>query len=176
MRACFTAPEGKKLISADYSQIELRVLAHLSRDETLLAAFREGADIHARTASLLFDAPPSEITPDQRRNAKTINFGLIYGMGPQKLAQELKIPLSEAKAFMARYFERLQGLKHFYENVEEMAREQGYVTTLAGVAAPCRTFRPKASRRVRSPASGHQHAHSGQRCGHHQARHACRPR
>ena len=63
MRACFTAPEGKKLISADYSQIELRVLAHLSRDETLLAAFREGADIHARTASLLFDAPPSEITP-----------------------------------------------------------------------------------------------------------------
>ena len=67
MRACFTAPEGKKLISADYSQIELRVLAHLSRDETLLAAFREGADIHARTASLLFDAPPSEITPDQLR-------------------------------------------------------------------------------------------------------------
>ena len=136
MRACFTAPEGKKLISADYSQIELRVLAHLSRDETLLAAFREGADIHARTASLLFDAPPSEITPDQRRNAKTINFGLIYGMGPQKLAQELKIPLSEAKAFMARYFERLQGLKNFYENVEEMAREQGYVTTLAGRRRP----------------------------------------
>ena len=136
MRACFTAPEGKKLISADYSQIELRVLAHLSRDETLLVAFREGADIHARTASLLFDAPPSEITPDQRRNAKTINFGLIYGMGPQKLAQELKIPLSEAKAFMARYFERLQGLKHFYENVEEMAREQGYVTTLAGRRRP----------------------------------------
>ena len=94
------------------------------------------ADIHARTASLLFDAPPSEITPDQRRNAKTINFGLIYGMGPQKLAQELKIPLSEAKAFMARYFERLQGLKHFYENVEEMAREQGYVTTLAGRRRP----------------------------------------
>ena len=118
------------------AQIELRVLAHLSRDETLLAAFREGADIHARTASLLFDAPPSEITPDQRRNAKTINFGLIYGMGPQKLAQELKIPLSEAKAFMARYFERLQGLKHFYENVEEMAREQGYVTTLAGRRRP----------------------------------------
>ena len=124
------------LVDADYSQIELRVLAHLSRDETLLVAFREGADIHARTASLLFDAPPSEITPDQRRNAKTINFGLIYGMGPQKLAQELKIPLSEAKAFMARYFERLQGLKNFYENVEEMAREQGYVTTLAGRRRP----------------------------------------
>lgn len=136
MRTCFIAPAGHLLISADYSQIELRVLAHLSRDEALLAAFREGTDIHARTASLLFDVPQEAITPDQRRNAKTINFGLIYGMGPQKLARELSISLSEAKAFMARYFERLQGLKHFYESVEEMAREQGYVTTLAGRRRP----------------------------------------
>ena len=136
MRACFTAPAGMRLISADYSQIELRVLAHLSRDETLLSAFREGADIHARTASLLYELPQESVTPDQRRNAKTINFGLIYGMGPQKLAQELKIPLSEARAFMARYFERLQGLKQFYENVEAQAQEQGYVTTLAGRRRP----------------------------------------
>ena len=136
MRACFTAPEGKKLISADYSQIALRVLAHMSQAEPLLAAFREGTDIHARTASLLFDVPQSEITHDQRRNAKTINFGLIYGMGPQKLAQELKIPLSEAKAFMSRYFERLRGLKLFYEDAERQAREQGYVTTLAGRRRP----------------------------------------
>lgn len=136
MRSCFTAPVGKKLLSADYSQIELRVLAHLSRDETLLAAFREGADIHARTAGLLYDVEPSAITPDQRRNAKTINFGLIYGMGPQKLAQELKISLAEARTFMARYFERLQGIKTFYEGVEELAREQGYVTTLAGRRRP----------------------------------------
>ena len=136
MRACFMAPAGKKLISADYSQIELRVLAHLSRDETLLAAFREGTDIHARTASLLYDLPQEAITPDQRRNAKTINFGLIYGMGPQKLAQELKIPLSEAKHFMGRYFERLQGLRRFYESVEEQAKAQGYVTTLAGRRRP----------------------------------------
>ena len=132
MRACFTAPEGKVLLSADYSQIELRVLAHLSRDETLLASFRSGADIHARTASLLYDVAVADVSPDQRRNAKTINFGLIYGMGPQKLAQELKIPLTEAKAFMKRYFERLHELKRFYENVEELAREQGYITTLAG--------------------------------------------
>lgn len=130
MHTCFTAPEGKKLISADYSQIGLRILAHLSRDETLLTAFHEGAGIHIRTASLLFDTPPFKITSDQRRNTKTIGFGLIYGMGPQKLAQELKIPLSETRTFMARYFERLQGLKHFCENVEEIAREQGYVTTL----------------------------------------------
>ena len=136
MRACFTAPEGKKLISADYSQIELRVLAHMSQDETQLAAFREGSDNHARTASHLIDVPQSEITHDQRRNAKTINFGLIYGMGPQKLAQELKIPLSEAKAFMSRYFERLRGLKLFYEDAERQAREQGYVTTLAGRRRP----------------------------------------
>lgn len=136
MRACFIAPEGKRLISADYSQIELRVLACLSRDETLLAAFRDGADIHMRTASLLFDRPSTEITPDLRRNAKTINFGLIYGMGPQKLARELNISLAQAKDFMSRYFERLQGLKQFYEGVEEQAREQGYVTTLAGRRRP----------------------------------------
>lgn len=132
MRACFTAPEGKALISADYSQIELRVLAHLSRDETLLAAFRQGEDIHARTAGLLYDVDVEDVSPDQRRNAKTINFGLIYGMGPQKLARELNIPLAEARAFMQRYFERLQGIKRFYEDVERQALEQGYVTTLAG--------------------------------------------
>lgn len=132
MRACFTAPEGRALISADYSQIELRVLAHLSHDATLLAAFREGEDIHARTAGLLYEVDVRDVSPDQRRNAKTINFGLIYGMGPHKLARELNIPLAEAKAFMQRYFERLQGIKRFYENVERQALEQGYVTTLAG--------------------------------------------
>lgn len=132
MRACFTAPEGRSLISADYSQIELRVLAHLSRDETLLAAFRKGEDIHARTAGLLYDVDVGEVSPDQRRNAKTINFGLIYGMGPQKLARELNIPLTEAKSFMQRYFERLQGIRRFYEDVERQALEQGHVTTLAG--------------------------------------------
>lgn len=132
MRACFTAPEGRSLISADYSQIELRVLAHLSHDETLLAAFRRGEDIHARTAGLLYDVDVKEVSADQRRNAKTINFGLIYGMGPQKLARELNIPLAEAKTFMQRYFERLQGIRQFYENVERQALEQGHVTTLAG--------------------------------------------
>ncbi len=132
MRACFTAPEGRLLVSADYSQIELRVLASLSRDPALLDAFRNGRDIHAGTASLLFDVPLEEVTPDQRRSAKTINFGLIYGMGPQKLAGELRISLAEAKAFTARYFERLTALKAFYDTVDEQAREQGYVTTPAG--------------------------------------------
>lgn len=132
MRACFIAGPGRKLISADYSQVELRVLAHMSQDAALLDAFRHGADIHARTAALIYDLPQAEVSPDQRRNAKTINFGLIYGMGAQKLGQELKIPLTEAKAFIARYFERLTGLKAFYENVEADARRHGYVTTLGG--------------------------------------------
>ncbi len=132
MRSCFTAAEGNLLVSADYSQVELRVLAHMSQDPTLLAAFRDGADIHRRTASLLFDLPPEDITPDQRRNAKTINFGLVYGMGPQKLGQELHISTKEAKAFIERYFSKLQHLKDFYDSVEDLARTQGYVTTMAG--------------------------------------------
>ncbi|MEW5772736.1 MAG: DNA polymerase I [Thermodesulfobacteriota bacterium] len=132
MRACFRAPEGRLLVSADYSQVELRVLAHFSGEPALVNAFTRGEDIHARTAALLHDKEPAEVTPDERRGAKTINFGLIYGMGPQKLAQELAIPLKEAKAFIERYFERLSGLKAFYESVERHTVETGHVTTLAG--------------------------------------------
>ncbi len=132
MRSCFVAAPGKLLVAADYSQIELRVLAHLSQDPTLVQAFQNNEDIHSRTAGLLFDKSPEEITPDERRNAKTINFGLIYGMGPQKLARDLQISLKEAKAFIERYFSRLEKLKSFYDAVEEQAREQGYMTTLAG--------------------------------------------
>ncbi|WP_165174774.1 DNA polymerase I [Desulfovibrio sp. ZJ369] len=132
MRACFIAGPGQCLVSADYSQVELRVLAHISQDAALLDAFRQGEDIHARTAALIFDLPPEQVSPDQRRNAKTINFGLIYGMGAQKLAQELKISTAEAKDFIGRYFARLTGLKAFYEDVEAAAKRQGFVTTLGG--------------------------------------------
>ncbi len=132
MRACFVAGPGNVLVSADYSQIELRILAHMSQDPTLLDAFRKGEDIHARTASLIFDMPQDRVLPDQRRMAKTINFGLIYGMGATKLAQELKIPTTEAREFIDRYFGRLSGLKAFYARVIDSAREQGYVVTLAG--------------------------------------------
>jgi len=121
-----------ELISADYSQVELRVLAHMSQDAALLAAFCNGEDIHTRTAALVYDLPPERVNPELRRNAKTINFGLIYGMGAQKLAQELKITNNEAKVFMARYFARLSGLKVFYDTVEAQAKQQGYVTTLGG--------------------------------------------
>ena len=132
MRGCFMAASGKKLVSADYSQVELRVLAHCSQDPTLIDAFRHDKDIHSSTAALLFDEPLEAVTADQRRDAKTINFGLIYGMGPQKLAGELRISLKEAKEFIARYFEKLQHLKEFYDQVEKDAKAQGYVATLAG--------------------------------------------
>lgn len=132
MRSCFIAGPDNLLVSADYSQVELRVLAHMSQDAALLEAFRNGEDIHARTAALVYDLPSDQVSPDQRRNAKTINFGLIYGMGAQKLAQELKISSNEAKEFIARYFERLTGLKEFYEEVEAVAKRQGYVSTLGG--------------------------------------------
>lgn len=132
MRTCFVAAAGMALISSDYSQIELRMLAHMSRDSTLLAAFREGLDIHTHTASLIYDVPMEKVSKDQRRNAKTINFGLIYGMGALKLAQELKVTLNEAKAFIANYFSRFEGLKEFYENVVHEAKRTGYVLTLGG--------------------------------------------
>ncbi|OLN27919.1 DNA polymerase I [Desulfovibrio sp. DV] len=132
MRDCFIAAPGNKLVAADYSQIELRVLAHLSGEPALLDAFAHGADIHARTAALLFDTAEADVAPDQRRQAKTINFGLLYGMGPQKLSRDLGIKLDAAKAFIARYFERLPGLSAFYDGIVESAKAQGFVTTLAG--------------------------------------------
>ena len=132
MRACFVAGIGCALISSDYSQIELRVLAHMSKDKALLTAFRQGADIHTHTASLIYDRPMEEVTKEMRSNAKTINFGLIYGMGASKLAQELRLSLTAAKEFIENYFARLSGLKVFYDEVVAQAKRTGYVETLAG--------------------------------------------
>ncbi|WP_243440129.1 DNA polymerase I [Fundidesulfovibrio soli] len=132
MRSLFIAGPGKVLASADYSQIELRVLAHFSGDPTLLEAFRDSQDIHSRTAALLFDRPASAVTPEQRRQAKTINFGLLYGMGPQKLGRELGLTLAEAKDFIAKYFEHMGKLKEYYQTLVDQAKAQGYVTTMAG--------------------------------------------
>jgi DNA polymerase-1 len=130
MRSCFVAGPDNLLVAADYSQIELRVLAHMSGDPTLLDAFAAGDDIHARTAGILFDT--AEVTADERRKAKTINFGLLYGMGPQKLGRELGISLKEAKEFIEVYFSKLARVRQFYEEIEEGAKSLGYVTTLAG--------------------------------------------
>ncbi|PIE68816.1 MAG: DNA polymerase I [Deltaproteobacteria bacterium] len=132
MRGCFVAQPGYKLVAADYSQIELRILAHMSQDPHLLDAFARKEDIHARTAALLFDKDPDEVLVSERSKAKTVNFGLLYGMGPQKLGRELGMSLKEAKAFIERYFSTLVKVRELYATVEEQARVNGYVTTIAG--------------------------------------------
>jgi DNA polymerase-1 len=132
IRAAFVAPAGSVLIAADYSQIELRVLAHLSGDPALLDAFRRGQDIHARTAAEVFDVLPATVTPDMRRVAKVINFGILYGMGPQRLANELAVPLAEAQRYIASYFERYASVRRYLESVIAEARERGFVTTILG--------------------------------------------
>ena len=132
MRYCFTAKDGFEMLSSDYSQIELRVLAHLSGDSELIAAFKNNEDIHARTASILYGISIDDVTKNQRGFAKTINFGLVYGMGARKLAKNLKISVSDAKIFIDRYFEKLSRLKLFYEEIKENAHRDGYVTTITG--------------------------------------------
>jgi DNA polymerase-1 len=132
MRACFNAADGNMLAAADYSQVELRVLAHFSKDPALIDAFRHDEDIHARTAALIHEKDIADVTDSERRGAKTINFGLIYGMGVQKLARELKIKQTEAQEFTDKYFEKMATLKAYYDTIVEDALKHGFVTTLAG--------------------------------------------
>jgi DNA polymerase I len=132
IRRAFIAAKGSRLLSVDYSQIDLRVLAHLSGDPTLVSAFQSGEDIHARTASELLGMKPGQVDADARRIAKTINFGIIYGMGPQRLAAQLGIALSDASDYIKRYFERLPGIRTFMDETVRKARETGYVTTMYG--------------------------------------------
>ncbi len=146
MRSCFTAKPKHLLVSADYSQVELRVLAHFSKDKNLCQAFLNKEDIHTRTASLLYDVDLKEVNSDMRRHAKTINFGLLYGMGVRKLAEDLHISQQEAKKFMEKYFARFEQIKKFYEEVENFARENAYVITLAGRQRPLQNILSKDQR------------------------------
>jgi DNA polymerase-1 len=130
IRKGFIADEGHVLLSADYSQVELRVFAHYSGDAAFLEAFSEGEDIHRRTASEILGLPVQAVTPDMRRIAKAINFGIIYGMGAQKLSEELGIDLKTAKDYIAKYYERYQGVVRYREKTVAFARDKGYVTTL----------------------------------------------
>ena len=132
IRTAFVPALGWTLLSADYSQIELRLLAHISRDPVLTEAFRTGQDVHARTAAEIFDTDMDAVTSEQRREAKTINFGIIYGMGAQRLARTLRIPFKTAQEYIAQYFARYQGIKTYMDEVVASAREYGYVTTLRG--------------------------------------------
>lgn len=131
IREMFTPNDGYELfLSADYSQIELRVLAHLSKDENMTAAFLKGDDIHARTAAEVFNTPMEEVTKEQRRRAKAVNFGIVYGISDFGLAKDLGISRHEAKEYIEKYFEKFSGIKAFIDDTVKHAKEKGYVTTM----------------------------------------------
>ncbi|RIL08955.1 DNA polymerase I, partial [bacterium] len=132
VRRAFVAPPGWKLVSADYSQVELRIAAHICQDPGLRAAFAAGADIHRATAATVLGIPPEAVTADQRRFAKVVNFGILYGMGAQALAQQTGSTTKEAQAFIEVYFAGFPNIKRYIEDTKRQAREQGYVETLLG--------------------------------------------
>lgn len=132
IRRAFVAEHGHQLVSADYSQIELRLLAHIAEDETLLAAFHNDEDIHSRTAAEIFSVKPEDVTRDQRRVAKTVNFGIAYGLSPHGLSTRLDIPVEEAREIIDRYFTRYAGIRRYLEETVERARRSGFVETLSG--------------------------------------------
>ena len=130
IRRGFVPRAGWKLLAADYSQIELRLLAHLSHDRNFVDAFNAGGDIHRQTAAIIFDVPLESVTPEMRGRAKTINFATIYGQGPHALSRQLGIAHAEARDFIAKYFERFEGVKRYLDSMVEFAREHGYVQTI----------------------------------------------
>jgi DNA polymerase I len=132
VREAFIAPPGHKIASADYSQIELRIMAHISEDEALLRAFREGMDVHRATAAEVFSVAPGDVSSEQRRYAKVINFGLIYGMSSFGLARNLGIDNTAAKNYIQRYFERYPGVKEYMDETRLSAKSKGYVETVFG--------------------------------------------
>jgi DNA polymerase-1 len=136
IRAAFTAAPGHLLLAADYSQIELRLLAHYSKDPLLVEAFRRGDDIHTLTASQVFGVPPLMVTPDHRRQAKVVNFGIVYGLSAFGLSQNLGIEPAEAKKFIEAYFEKYRGVRAFIDRTLEETRRDGLVKTLFGRVRP----------------------------------------
>ena len=136
IRKVFVPEDGFVFLDADYSQIELRVLAHMSGDEKLIQAYREAEDIHRLTASQVFHVPLEEVTPLQRRNAKAVNFGIVYGISSFGLSQDLSITRKEAAAYIQKYFETYPGIKGFLDGLVEQGKEKGYVTTMFGRRRP----------------------------------------
>ena len=130
IRKMFVAKEGCVLLDADYSQIELRVLAHIAKDEIMINAFKNGEDIHAMTASQVLGIPLSEVTKEQRSSAKAVNFGIVYGIGEYSLSQDLKISVKEAKAYIESYLEKYAGVKKYMEDIKKFARDSGFVKTM----------------------------------------------
>jgi DNA polymerase-1 len=136
IRKAFVAPEGSQLIVADYSQIELRILAHMSEEPVLIEAYKEGKDIHALTASQIFDVAIDEVTPDQRAAGKTVNFGVLYGMGSRRLADDLDISTKQAKTYIENYFARYENVTDFFDELVDTARDKGYAETMFGRRRP----------------------------------------
>jgi len=132
VRRAFIAEEGYKLMAADYSQVELRIMAHLSRDSGLLNAFSNNQDVHKATAADVFNVPLNKVTPEQRRRAKAINFGLIYGMSAFGLAKQLNVSRTDAQKYVERYFEKYPGVKSYMDQTKALADEKGYVETIFG--------------------------------------------
>jgi DNA polymerase-1 len=162
IRKAIIAPPGTYLLSADYSQIDLRALAHLSQDPGLIAAFAHDEDIHTLTASKLFGVPADEVTSEMRRNAKTVNFGVVYGMSDYGLEQATNLSREEASQFIALYFERYPGVKEYLETTKEQTRKLGYVQTVLGrrrflpeINSPNRMVREAAERMaINAPVQG----------------------
>jgi DNA polymerase-1 len=132
VRRAFIAPEGYKLLAVDYSQVELRILAHYSQDAALLKAFHEGQDIHRATAAAVYRIPPEQVTYEQRSFAKSVNFGLMYGMGAFRLARDSDLTLAEAEQFIADYFRQFPGVRQYLDGSIAQAKKQGYLETLLG--------------------------------------------
>jgi DNA polymerase-1 len=150
VRRAFVAEPGKVLLSVDYSQVELRIVAHMSGDETMLEAFRYGQDIHAATAAAVFDVPIDEVTKEQRSRAKGVNFGLIYGMSAFGLSRYTDITLAEAEDFVNAYFEQFPGVKNYLERIKRQAAEQEYVETLLGRRRYFPGLRTQTNRNIRN--------------------------
>ena len=132
LRKMFAAPAGKVLVDADYSQIELRLLAHMAGDQAMIDGFQSGEDVHTITASQVFNVPSEEVTPQMRRSAKAVNFGIVYGISPFSLSQDIGVSVQEAKEYMNRYFAHYAGVRAYMDGVVEQAKHAGYVSTLWG--------------------------------------------
>ena len=132
LRRMFVAPEGKVLVDADYSQIELRLLAHIAGDEHMIAAFRSGEDIHTVTASQVFGVPVEFVTPQMRSHAKAVNFGIVYGISAFSLSEDIHVSQKEAQGYIDSYLEKYSGVRRYMEEIKEKARQEGFVTTLWG--------------------------------------------
>jgi len=154
IRRAIVADSGCRLVSADYSQVELRILAHVAGDEALIDAFQRDEDVHTRTAAEVFGIPPEVVTPNQRRAAKAINFGIAYGLSPHGLSTRLDIPTEEARAIIDRYFERYAGIRRYLEETVEKARRLGFVETMFGR----RRFMPDLHSRNRNAAQAAERA------------------